>query len=25
LAAKNIVAGLKGELLPFIVNPGIYT
>jgi|SRR5450432_88864 len=25
LAAKNIVAGLKGERLPFIVNPGIYT
>jgi glyoxylate reductase len=24
LAAKNIVAGLKGERLPFIVNPEIY-
>jgi len=24
LAAKNIVAGLKGERLPFIVNPAIY-
>lgn len=25
LAAKNTVAGLKGERLPFIVNPEIYT
>ncbi len=24
LAAKNIVAGLKGERLPFIVNPEVY-
>jgi glyoxylate reductase len=24
LAAKNIVAGLKGERLPFIVNPNVY-
>jgi glyoxylate reductase len=25
LAAKNIVAGLKGERLPFIVNPEVYS
>ncbi|MNR49806.1 Glyoxylate/hydroxypyruvate reductase B [compost metagenome] len=24
LAAKNIIAGLKGEQIPFIVNPGVY-
>jgi glyoxylate reductase len=24
LAAKNIVAGLRGERLPFCVNPGVY-
>jgi phosphoglycerate dehydrogenase-like enzyme len=24
IAAKNIVAGLKGERLPFVVNPEIY-
>ena len=24
LAAKNIVAGLKGERLPFVVNPEVY-
>lgn len=25
LAAKNIIAGLKGEQLPYIVNPEVYT
>ena len=24
MAAKNIIAGLKGERLPFVVNPEIY-
>ena len=24
LAAKNIVAGLKGERLPYLVNPEVY-
>ena len=24
IAAKNIVAGLKGERLPFVVNPEVY-
>jgi glyoxylate reductase len=24
IAAKNVVAGLKGERLPFMVNPEVY-
>jgi glyoxylate reductase len=24
IAAKNIVAGLRGERLPFVVNPEVY-
>jgi lactate dehydrogenase-like 2-hydroxyacid dehydrogenase len=25
IAAKNVVAGLRGERLPFIVNPEVYS